>query len=1223
MKYKTLIGIAAAIICTVAFPLHGADASLKALLITGQNNHNWQLSHPVLKTILEDTGLFSVDLALTPPQGGDMSVFTPAFGDYHVVVLDYNGDDWPESTRAAFLEYVRNGGGVVVYHAANNAFPEWPEFNEVIGLGGWGNRNERHGPYVRWEDGELIRDMRPGPGGAHGRQHRFVVVHRDLEHPITRGLPETWLHEQDELYHHLRGPANNMKLLATAWSDPATGGTGNHEPILFTIAYGEGRVFQTALGHAGEDPPPALQCVGFIVTLQRGAEWAATGAVTQPVPADFPTEDEVRLRPRFRQDSLASFLEELASYTYNDSLEPLVMLQEVTRSRMAAGASLADLEDGYIALLQSDAATRDAKQFACKQLGLVGTEKAADVLAGLLHDEALASMARFALERIPGRESLRALRAALPLASAEHRAGLLSSLGARRDARAVALIDAHLHDGDVRVANAAVEALASIGTRAAADLLLNLADSENAEFRLRVRDGYIRCGFALLEAGKIRAAEKVFATADTRFADDPRMRAAALRGRVALEGQASGKVILEALETGDPELQAVAAAAARNVDSPSDLIKIAGYMRDLPPQTQVVLITALQEAKAIGLLEHLIEAAQSDHEEVRIAALQALGVIGPVEAAPFLLTRASNSAGREQAAARQSLARLHGATPALLDMLRSEDVEVKSEAIKAVVARRVSGATPILLEELARADSARAMELVQALTEIAEPEYLDQILPLLLQAQAASDAAPVLDIVAGVMERAGESDAQWKPLADALETEQEPAARRNLYLALGKVGDAAVLPLLAKGFDEPDASVRLAAVEGLAGWRDEAALGLLLEAATRFQNSPEGSAAITGYLRVTGLDAQRDAKATAELYLAVLPLASRSEDMQACIAALGRTGSEAALPALYDALENASSDVAVAAARALAAWPDAAPMARLETLAKEGPEALRVEGLRGYFRLIGINKNISGEEAVERYREALALAPTPAEQKRILAGLATAENMGALLVASECLANPDLRDEAEVAVVRIAGNVVNNHPAEVQRILQQVEANAESAFIKDEIAKVYEKIKQFQDYIVLWEMSGPFTVGGGSMNVLFDTAFPPEQDPDSAEWTSIAVGTNSALPFLVELDKALGGDNRVAYLRTRVWSDADRGVVLETGSDDGNKVWLNGDVVHANNAVRPAAPGQDRAEVSLKQGWNNLLVKVTQGGGEWSFCARFRNPDGTEVPGLRVSLHEE
>ena len=116
---------------------------------------------------------------------------------------------------------------------------------------------------------------------------------RDRHHAITAGLPEKWMHTKDELYSTLRGPAKNMAILATAYADPANKGTGEHEPILFNVRYGEGRIFHTALGHAAEQ----MRCVGFIVTLQRGTEWAATGRVTQvEVPEDFPTANKAGSR---------------------------------------------------------------------------------------------------------------------------------------------------------------------------------------------------------------------------------------------------------------------------------------------------------------------------------------------------------------------------------------------------------------------------------------------------------------------------------------------------------------------------------------------------------------------------------------------------------------------------------------------------------------------------------------------------------------------------------------------------------------------------------------------------------------------------------------------------------------------------------------------------------------------------------------------------------------
>ncbi len=262
---------------------------IHVLLIDGQNNHDWKTTTPLLKKALESAGIFQVDVATSPPSGADMRGFRPKFADYDVVVSNYNGDRWSPETEKDFEAYVKGGGGFVSVHAANNSFTEWPEYNRMIGLGGWYGRTEKHGPYVYLDDsGKEVRDTTPGPGGHHGKQHEFVVRTRDRKHPIMQGLPESWMHTQDELYDQLRGPAEDMHILATAFSSPEHGGSDRHEPMLMTLEYGSGRVFHTVLGHADY----SINCVGFITTLQRGTEWAATGKVTQKMPKDFPTAEK-------------------------------------------------------------------------------------------------------------------------------------------------------------------------------------------------------------------------------------------------------------------------------------------------------------------------------------------------------------------------------------------------------------------------------------------------------------------------------------------------------------------------------------------------------------------------------------------------------------------------------------------------------------------------------------------------------------------------------------------------------------------------------------------------------------------------------------------------------------------------------------------------------------------------------------------------------------------
>jgi uncharacterized protein len=293
-----------------------AQDKLKALIIDGQNNHtDWPKTTVMMKRLLEDSGRFTVDVARTKYtwKGGELMKqfplgdgkeyqdleqpksdpdFKPVFAKYDVVVNNFgwNAADWPEETQAALHQYVEGGGGLVIIHAADNSFGGWDQYNRMIGLGGWGDRNEKSGPYVYLNDsGEVVRDETPGTGGSHGPQHEFQVVIREPEHPITKGLPRAWMHTKDELYQQLRGPADNMTILATTYSDPKYKGTGRHEPMMMTIDYGKGRVYHTPMGHADY----SVECAGFITTFLRGTEWAATGNVTlTDVPADFPTSSQ-------------------------------------------------------------------------------------------------------------------------------------------------------------------------------------------------------------------------------------------------------------------------------------------------------------------------------------------------------------------------------------------------------------------------------------------------------------------------------------------------------------------------------------------------------------------------------------------------------------------------------------------------------------------------------------------------------------------------------------------------------------------------------------------------------------------------------------------------------------------------------------------------------------------------------------------------------------------
>ena len=241
---------------------------LQALIITGQNGHDWRATTPVLRKCLEDTGRFQVRVVEEFRGAGDETL-----APYDVVVLNYYDQKpeqrWGDRANQALLKYVQSGKGVVVYHFSAAAFNGWTEY-EKLSAGNWRPNN-----------------------GHHSARHDFKVDIKDSEHPITRGMVATFPQPNDELYANLKWqPEGTFHVLATAWDDhklyngkarQPIPGDGLNQPMLWTVDYGKGRVFATALGH----DPAAMASPGFIATFVRGTEWAATGAVTIPLPPEL------------------------------------------------------------------------------------------------------------------------------------------------------------------------------------------------------------------------------------------------------------------------------------------------------------------------------------------------------------------------------------------------------------------------------------------------------------------------------------------------------------------------------------------------------------------------------------------------------------------------------------------------------------------------------------------------------------------------------------------------------------------------------------------------------------------------------------------------------------------------------------------------------------------------------------------------------------------------
>ena len=274
-----------AVAAMLVSPAVAAD-KIAVLIIDGQNNHGWAKTTPPIKEMLEKSGKFTVDVLTSPPKGAPKDAwakFKPDFTKYQVVFSNYNGEPWPGDVNVAFEKFMAGGGGVVVYHAANNSFVKWDAWSKMCGLLWQGAAN---GDRITVDDsGKVVRTPKgEGIGAGHGPQWAYECIVRDKVHPITKGLPEKLMHVKDELYQGQRGPGENMTILVTAFAKTEMKGSGTNEPMVFTVTYGKGRVFVNLLGHDEKSTVADPTCA---ILMLRGTEWAATGKVTIPVPANL------------------------------------------------------------------------------------------------------------------------------------------------------------------------------------------------------------------------------------------------------------------------------------------------------------------------------------------------------------------------------------------------------------------------------------------------------------------------------------------------------------------------------------------------------------------------------------------------------------------------------------------------------------------------------------------------------------------------------------------------------------------------------------------------------------------------------------------------------------------------------------------------------------------------------------------------------------------------
>ena len=301
MNHRCCCSVLAIMVAALCFATHAAEGNIRVLILDGFSNHDWRQTTAQLRGILAPTGLFDVSVSTAPDKtkAEAFARWRPNFSDYQVVIQTCNdiggGPSWPEPVKKDFADFVRGGGGVYIFHSAENAFVGWKEYEAIVGLC-W--RNKDLGTAIRvQEDGQILR-IPPGQGNGTGHGPRGTVLLTCLgEHPIHAGLPPAWLTPGLEVYYFARGPAENVQVLS--YGRDTKPGQGWLWPVEWTVTYGQGRVYVSTFGHVwkGDVDPASLRCAAVQTIIPRALQWLARRPVTVPVPADFPGTNAVSIRP--------------------------------------------------------------------------------------------------------------------------------------------------------------------------------------------------------------------------------------------------------------------------------------------------------------------------------------------------------------------------------------------------------------------------------------------------------------------------------------------------------------------------------------------------------------------------------------------------------------------------------------------------------------------------------------------------------------------------------------------------------------------------------------------------------------------------------------------------------------------------------------------------------------------------------------------------------------
>ncbi len=625
------------------------------------------------------------------------------------------------------------------------------------------------------------------------------------------------------------------------------------------------------------------------------------------------------------------------------------------------------------------------------------------------------------------------------------------------------------------------------------------------------------------------------------------------------------------------------------------------------------LVANGQRRRAAGIFHGIYESSTAGIG--RVAALRGIAEAERASALPLLLEVIGSDGDPEM---RRIAARLTEGIPGSRVTLKLA-AELESAAPEARV---------LLLDSLgARGDAAAAEPVVTATTDSAIEVRIAALRALgrlgdaslvMLLAEAASisrgdEAAAARESLAGL--RGADVDERVLSSVGSAAAPVQVELIKALQ-ARGSAGAIPVLRLAARGKDE---AVRVAAMEALGGCGGEDDLPAMVHLLVTMDGEESREAAEDAIVALCQRidDDERRVKPVVEGFVGAPVVAEVS-----LIRVLGRLGGERALAIMRATVDHRDEAIRDACVRVLSDWSDAEVLEDLLRIVKgSDSEIHRVLALRGYVRLVRLASDREPGDTLDLLTSAMTLAQQVETKKQVLAALGDVMHPDALSNALSHLGDDELKAEAGAAALEVAKSTSAEHVAEALSAVEQVRATDPEGPLGELADAAAEFIKEHRGYCVQWLFSGPYEQEDKSGADLFDVAFPPEEpEAQDVVWAPLRV-TNTKNPWAFDLTKSAATSNCCAYVKTKVWAEAEQEAQLLIGSDDGVKVWLNGEFVHSKAGARGLKCGDDTVSVTLAQGWNDLLLKITQGGGACGVCCGVRAPDGESIDGLKFEAN--